>query len=325
MVLRLLIDGVDVMGIAESVSISGSIQQCCRTLRAEIAASFYDGLLPAADTQLGALVRFYDGDTLLFYGSLFTVKMNTGSSTKSIVAFDMGYFLKNNSASYHFRSLTAAEIVRRVCADHWVPVGALAASGHKISRKFRGNSLVQIIDTAYTLAGEADGKQYMTRFAGAALQVIVKGDLKSATVIEGAANLQNMTYTLSSEGMVNSVKVYDSDDQFITVRENAENAAKVYGLRTKIIIRRDGDAIEKQIRKVFADNDITQKIQVTVLASHDMITGNAVHLLEPASGLRGLFWIDEDEHRWKRGLHTASLTLNFRSIIREGDAGEEEK
>lgn len=55
-----------------------------------------------------------------------------------------------------------------------------------------------------------------------------------------------------------------------------------------------------------------------------MITGNAVYLIEPFTKQKGLFWIDEDSHTWKNGLHTASLTLNFKNIMREGEAGTEE-
>ena len=305
MALRLLIGDTDVIGMVSSVTVSGSIEQCCRTLKAEIAASYYDALLPKVPADLSALVRFYDGGTLLFYGSLFTVKLATNSDTKSIIAFDMGYFLKNNDASYNFSGATAAEIARRVCGDHWVPVGSLAAPGSTIKRKFKSQSLESIIDTAYTLAGESDGKKYMTRFVGAALHVIVKGEPKSATVIEGTANLQNLSYTLSSDGMVNRVKVYDSDGNLKLTRDSTANPAKTYGVRTKILTQREGDDIEKQIKAAFEDNDITRRITVNVLAANDMVTGNAVYLVEPASGLKGLFWIDEDAHVWQNGLHTA--------------------
>lgn len=324
MALRLYLDGDDVIGIASMVSLSGSIEQCCRTLKAEIAASYYDFYLPVTKNDLGSLVRLYDGDELLFYGSLFTVKMATNSQTKTLVAFDMGYFLKNNDASYNFSGATAAEIARRVCGDHWVPVGSLAAPARTIKRKFKIQSLETIIDTAYTLAAESDGKKYMTRFVGAALHVIVKGEPKSATVIEGTANLQNLSYTLSSDGMVNRVKVYDSDGNLKLTRDSTANPAKTYGMRTKILTQREGDDIEKQIKAAFEDNDITRRITVNVLASNDMVTGNAVYLIEPASGLKGLFWIDEDAHVWQNGLHTATLTLNFKNIVREADAGTEE-
>ena len=324
MALRLLIGDTDVIGMVSSVTVSGSIEQCCRTLKAEIAASYYDALLPKVPADLSALVRFYDGGTLLFYGSLFTVKLATNSDTKSIIAFDMGYFLKNNDASYNFSGATAAEIARRVCGDHWVPVGSLAAPGSTIKRKFKSQSLESIIDTAYTLAGESDGTKYMTRFVGAALHVIVKGEPKSATVIEGTANLQNLSYTLSSDGMVNRVKVYDSDGNLKLTRDSTANPAKTYGVRTKILTQREGDDIEKQIKAAFEDNDITRRITVNVLAANDMVTGNAVYLVEPASGLKGLFWIDEDAHVWQNGLHTATLTLNFKNIVREADAGTEE-
>lgn len=323
MALHLYLDQTDVIGIASSITVSGSVDQCCRTLRAEIAASYYDSRIPVAETTLGKLVRFYDGAELLFYGSLFTVQLSTNGNTKSIVAFDMGYFLKNNAATYVFRGQTPDEIARRACRDYWVPVGKLAATGKGVTRKFQNVSLDKIIDTAYTLGGQ-NGVKYLTRFQGAALNIIVKGEPKSATVIEGVINLQNLTYSLSSEGMVNSAKVYDKDGNLLMTRTNPENPSSVYGLRTKILSQREGEDVDKQIRDLFEDNDLEHKITVSVFASNDMITGNAVYLIEPFTKQKGLFWIDEDSHTWKNGMHTASLTLNFKNIMREGEAGTEE-
>ena len=321
MALRLYLGEQDVMHLVASVTVSGSLTDCCRTLRAELAASFYDFRLPAAQSELGSLVRFYDGDTLLFYGSLFTVKLTTNGSTKSLVAFDMGYFLKHNVGTYSFRGQAPDAITARVCREYWVPVASLAVTGKTVTRKFQGVALDKIIDTVYTLGGT---DKYLTRFTGAALNVIVKGEPKSATVIEGTANLQNMTYSYSSDGMVNSVKGYDKDGNLLLTRANADNPAATYGLRTKILTQREGEDIDKQIRDLFEDNDIERKITVSVLAANDMITGNAVYLIEPFTGQKGLFWIDEDSHTWKNGLHTANLTLNFRNIMREGESGTEE-
>lgn len=237
----------------------------------------------------------------------------------------MGYFLKNNYGTYNFKNVIPESVAQRVCTEYSIPIYNLASTGFTFSRKFSNVSIQQIIDTAYTLASESNGNKYMTRFIGAALYIFVKGEPKSTTIIEGVSNLQNMTYTISSDGMFNAVKVYDSDGNYISSQENSENAPSKYGLRTKIIVKRDNTDIQGQIKAIFEDNDIERTINVNVLATNDMISGSAITLREPQTQQNGLFWIDEDTHTWQNGLHTATLTLNFKNIMREGDSGTEEK
>ena len=36
-------------------------------------------------------------------------------------------------------------------------------------------------------------------------------------------------------------------------------------------------------------------------------------------------WIDNDAHEWKNGTHTAKLVVNFKALMDETKAGEENK
>lgn len=324
MALSLLLDEKEIIHLCSKITVSGSIKQCARTLKMEIATNLYDAVI-YTEPKLSQLIRFYDDGVLIFYGTIFTVTYTGGGTTKAITAFDMGYFLKNNYATYNFKNVTPESVLKRVCSEYYIPMNNIASTDFSFSRKFSGVSLDKIIDTAYTLASEKNGNKYMTRFTGAALNVIVKGEPKSTTIIEGVSNLQTMSYTFSSDGMVNAVKVYDSDGNYISSQENSENPPSIYGLRTKILTKRDNTDVSSEIKAIFKDNDIEQKMNVTVIATNDMISGNAITLREIETNQDGLFWIDEDTHTWQRGLHTASLTLNFKNIMREGESGTEEK
>lgn len=324
MALSLLLGEKEIINLCSKITVSGSIKQCARTLKVDIITSLYDTAI-ITSPELYQLIRFYDNGNLIFYGSIFTITHATGSSVKTITAFDMGYFLKNNYGTYNFKNVTPESVAQRVCKEYSIPIYNLVSTGFTFNRKFSNTSIQQIIDTAYTLASESNGNKYLTRFIGAALYIFVKGEPKSSAIIEGVSNLQNMTYTISSDGMVNAVKVYDSDGNYISSHQNSENAPSKYGLRTKILVKRDDTDIQKEIKAIFEDNDIERTINVNVLATNDMITGNAITLREPQTQQNGLFWIDEDTHTWQNGLHTASLALNFKSIMREGDSGTEEK
>lgn len=328
MALRLLFDQgggmTDAAGLAVQITLSGDYRQCCRTLNVELVSSPYAPDIPAPELTLGRVAQLWDEGELLFHGSIFTVTRGTDLKTIAVTCFDMGYFLKNNSASYSFSSMTAADITRRVCSAFGVPVHALAAPGCAITRKFRAAPLYQIIDTAYALAAEQDGKRYAQRFRGAKLEVYEKGALPVETILEGASCLQSAVFTHSADGMINRAAVYDKDGKRLLIRDNPDNPAAQYGLRTAVLTQRQGGDVEKQIRALFEENGVTQTVTVSVLAANDMVTGNAVQLREPYTGLTGRFWIDADSHRWKNGLHTAKLTLNYRNIVRKGDAGQEE-
>lgn len=321
-ILSLIMGEKEIIHLCSKILLSGSVKQCARTLKIEVPVNLYDVDI-YTQPNLSQLVRFYDNDTLLFYGTIFTVTYTT--SYKTITCFDMGYFLKNNYGTYNFKNVTPESVAQRVCTEYSIPIYNLVSTGFNFSRKFSGVSIQQIIDTAYTLASESNGNKYLTRFIGASLNIFIKGEPKSTTIIEGVSNLQNMSYTFSSDGMVNAVKVYDSDGNYISSQQNNKNPPSVYGLRTKILTKRDDTDIQKEIKAIFEDNDIERSINVTVLATNDMISGNAITLREPQTNTDGLFWIDEDSHTWQNGLHTASLTLNFKNIMREGESGTEEK
>ena len=68
------------------------------------------------------------------------------------------------------------------------------------------------------------------------------------------------------------------------------------------------------------DSEKERSATVTNLGNPECITGNAVMIHEPFTGLDGLFYIDADTHTWKNGVYTNKLTLNFKNIMDEREA-----
>ena len=64
-----------------------------------------------------------------------------------------------------------------------------------------------------------------------------------------------------------------------------------------------------------------QKIIVNSLGNLANITGGTVVVREPYTGVYGLFYIDADVHTWKLGQYYNKLTLNFKNIMDEQEAG----
>lgn len=60
---------------------------------------------------------------------------------------------------------------------------------------------------------------------------------------------------------------------------------------------------------------LAQNINVTALGDERCITGDAMYLKEPTTGVTGVFYIDEDTHEWKNGLYTNRMTLNYQNLM----------
>lgn len=314
----------DVTALATEYTLSGDYRQCCRTLDFEILVSPDDKSLPYVYFPLGGTIRFYADGALLFYGHVVSKSKSTDAATMTVSCFDRGFYLKQNEGTYNFKSQSPEAITQRICRDFGIDCGALAQTGVTIDRKFSGQTLYSIIDTAYTLASEKTGKRYLTRFAGAMLTVIEKSAPASRKVLEPGVNLMTAAYSESIERMVNRVSIYDSEDKFLRSVSD-DQAVKLYGLMRRVMRQgRDEDATPKA-RKQLEDNGVERRVTVKALGDTSFITGDAVQLREPFTGQIGLFWIDTDKHIWRKGIYTNELTLNFRNMMREGQAGTEEK
>jgi hypothetical protein len=207
-----------------------------------------------------------------------------------------------------------------LCSEFGIDTGTIATTGVKIKRNFPGCSLYKIIQTAYTLAAEETGKHYMIRFSGSKLCVIEKAKSDETMIIEGGKNLMSASVTESIRNMINQVAIYNSKDNLIGTQKDAD-AIKLYGLMQSYIKQADGEDVTKKAKKLINDNGVSQSITVNNIGNVAKITGNTVVIKEPYTGIYGLFFIDRDVHTWKLEQYYNKLTLNFRNIMDEQEAG----
>lgn len=310
----------DITGLIPSITWSGEYTQCSRTLTGGILSSPVDTNVPVVDIPLGSGVRFEANGQRRFSGHVFTRQKSTESNTFDITCYDGGFYLKKNRAVYKFTDMTPEDVTRRVCEDFGIPVGALARTGEKITRNFIGVSLYQIIQTAYTLASYKTGDKYHIRFSGDALNVVIKDVSSETLIIQGGSNMMSAAVTESIANMINQVAIYDADENMVGTVKN-EELIGLYGLMQEYLKQsKDNDAAVKA-SKLLEDNGVSQKITINNLGSLECVTGNAVVVREPHTGLYGLFWIDSDTHTWKNGLYLNKLVLNFRRMMDEQEAG----
>lgn len=310
----------DVMQLIPSVTWSGDYKQCGRTLELSLLSSPTDKNIPTVSCPLGSAVLFRDAGNTLFDGYVFTRQKSTGDSVIDITAFDRGIYVKRNEAVYKFTNMTPEAITERICADFAIETGEIAQTGVKISRNFIGVALYKQIQTAYTLAAETTKEAYQVRFVGKKLSVIKKGVNTDTAVIAGGSNLMSASTSESIEEMINQVVIYDSNDKLVGTQKD-DGLIKLYGLLQSYLKQSKDEDSTAKAKKLLEDNGVVQKITVENLGDVRCITGNSVAVHEPYTGVYGLFYIDGDTHTWKNGQYYNKLTLNFKRIMDEQEAG----
>ena len=299
---------------------SGDILQCARALEYQLAQS-ERGQIPQASCDIGTkTILLLDGQTL-FEGHIFSREKTTDSAKLNLSCWDWGYYLRRNQGTYQFAGQSPEQIARRVCQDFGIPVGRLAQTGFSLRRNFFGSSLYEIIQTAYTLASRQTGKQYFIRFQGRELEVLEKKTDETTLILKGGSNLIAATVSETVENMVNRVEVYDKDQRLVHTAGDGE-AQRLYGVMQQVIRLTEGQSAVSQAQALLEEKGYQQKITVDNLGNPANLAGGAVVVQEPVTGLYGLFYIDSDRHQWKNGQYYNRLTLNFKSIMDEKEAGQ---
>ena len=310
----------DVTGLCESVTWSGDYQQCVRTLEFALIQSSTDGNVPVVKCELGNLVTFSMDGRVLFLGYIFSREKSTNNSKISIKCYDRGIYVKQNKGTYKFTGQTAENIASRVCSDFGIPTGELAATGIGATRIFNGVSLYNIIQTAYTLASQKNGKKYIARFVGDKFCVLEKKVNDETLILEGGVNLMQADVSESIEGIVNQVAIYDSSGNLArTVKNDA--SIRLYGLIQNRVKQASGKDVSAEANELLKKSEPEQKIKVENLGNIANVTGGTVVVHEPYTGAYGMFFIDSDTHTWKNGQYYNSLVLNFQNMMDEQEAG----
>ena len=143
---------------------------------------------------------------------------------------------------------------------------------------------------------------------------------ESIRLVPGS-NLLWCRSTESIEKMVNRVTVYDDECRKVASYDSPENYIDLYGLMQQAIRASDKESPEAAARDILEQNGISTTITAQCLGNVKLITGNAVVVHEPITGVDGLFWITADSHTVTRGIYQTKVTLDFRDLMDEQTAG----
>ena len=309
----LTLNGSDISSLIVSVTTSGSTKECARTLTAEILQSPTDKNIPTVQVEMGDQVQFSESGQS-FVGTVRQVSRSTASNTITITAKDFGVYIIKNQISAKVKDVTPAQAAASLAGQYGVPVGSLVDAGFRFSRKWVGVSLYDAIMTGYALAAADTGKVYRLWFEGTSMVIGELGD-EIAAVLSEDENITQAAYSESIENMISQVDIVDQDGN---ITETIQGDM-TYGV-TRQQISAGEDAREKA-QEILSSKGLTRKGTVKNLGNAACISGRAVMIKESVTGLYGLFYIASDQHSWKKGLYTNSLTLAFENTMDAKAAG----
>ena len=323
----------DISQLTQKATLSGDYQQCARTLEVCIVSQncdkpnkdhhFYQPEWENISYKNGDHFALYHENELLFSGNIESRLKTSESSLVTLTAFDGGRILKKNTDTIKASSLTPEGLVQTLAKKYGIDLGEIASTGVKLKKNFIQRSLYDMIQSAYTTAGEQLKKKYIVRFEGTKLCIREKAQKSGMPILQSGVNLLSSSVTESVTSMVNQVVIVDENDKVLQTLKN-EDDIKQFGL-CQTMLKQSKENLTNQAKRLLEDGREEQKITVQNLGNPNYITGNAVVLKDSKTGLSGLFWIDSDTHSWKNGLYQNKLTLNFRNLMDEKDAGTEGK
>ena len=297
-----------------SVEWSGSNNQSSRQITFSLPANRYDKGFKNVNIKLGDIVSLYDSKTRLFLGVITAREKSAEIGTESYTARDFLHYLLRSMGMYKFKNKTPERIAKQICGSVGIKVDKLATTGVVIPKMIcEDMSLYDIIAKAYRKAFLKTGKRYLLSMNADKLVVAEKG-LKSGIILDQSQDITGATYSDTTDNMVNLVKIYNDSMKQIGEVRHKDNIDK-FGIYQSTYQKEDG----------VSANTEAGKMLVGAIGYIGAISGKSIVIKDGATGLKGMFYITNDSHRFENGTHMMDLDLAWKLIDEEDSEDAEEK
>lgn len=313
MSVRIRLGVSDITEFVTSVKWSGNSAKFNRQLDV-ILSNTQDGRKPAFKITEGHTLTFELDGKRLFVGVIFA--FDTGIvGSMSITCYDSNVYLVKSHDTRKFTNKKASDIARQLAKDFGIPVGAIADTGYVIPRLiFRDKSLFEMLLIALTLTQKQTGKRYFVGNTDGKLTLSLASETKNRFILKAGANIVGASYSRSIEDTKTQIKVTGGDkDKPTTAVVKNDALRKKYGIMQHVE-EMDEKATASQVKQRAATllkemAVINDQANVDALGIPEVITGAAVYVVEPMTGLAGGYYVTNDSHTFEGGLHTMSLEL----------------
>ena len=312
---------LDITNLLINVTWSGDYKSCARKLEFSLISSATDINIPKVDIPLMSMILFYEDNKELFRGFVYEREKPSDNSI-SFLCYDYCAKLNDIKVSYNIKNETASSIYNKVLSEYGLSKGDIVGASTPISKVFLGVTIYDMVMTAYTEEAKKTGKKYMVYSKGDKFCSMEKGITKLKLSFEEGKNILSSNFKESVSGMVNKVLIVDDNGNKVSEVKNDE-WLKTYGLFQEVYKKEENKDSNAEAKAML--NGVEQSCSLSGFGDTTCITGYGVEVKDNYTGLVGLFYIDSDTHTWEGGNYTIDLELNFKNIMNEVSAGQDEQ
>ena len=303
---------IDITHMVSEITWSGSQNEIARKLELSFLYPLHDHYTPKVYPNIGEELFLYDDkDVELFQGRVFYNERLGEQGTIQVTAYDDAIRLAKSKGTYNFKGTTAEAITKIVCNDLGVEIGQLAPTG--IPQKMLCNSMgmYEIISKAYDGASKQNKKKYSIEMRQGKLCVDEVGKEILPHTITSDTNIIESAYSENAEEVINRVKIYDEQDQYLGVVENKE-LIDLVGIFQDVYTKEQ----DKQAGTVASNmlKGIEERIEITTLGNVQYRTGKVVKVQDTSTKVDKVFCIASDSHKWINGQYEINLGLDIVEI-----------
>lgn len=309
----------DISHLLTTYTWSGSIEQGVRSFSFDIINAPDDkrimDLIPSIN--IGDLIWLFMDATdyvpnyLCFVGKIYETTKGTNKGTITYTCLD---FLNNLTKSITNKTYeaTAEGIASSIIGEFGLQAGIITQTGVNIGASvFEDKSYYEMIVDSYKKASKSTGIKYYVSMEGAYVMVLPEGYTYVPLKIEKGKNIISSSFNESITEMVNRVKVYDSNNKFITQVENTADIQK-FGLFEKTYTKTDDEDMMTGAKMEL--HTVDKYIHFTVEGHQSFWSGRSVDVIDDVTGLTGKFIITSDSHTWESGRYITKLDLKFMEV-----------
>ena len=312
---------LDITNLLTDVTWSGDYKSCARKLEFTLINNVMDINIPKIDIPLMSMILFYENSNELFRGFVYEREKSSDNSM-SFLCYDYCAKLNDIKVSYNIKDETASSIYDKFLTEYKLNKGDIVGASTPIKKVFLGTTAYDMIMTAYTEEAKATGKKYMVYSRGDKFYASEKGKVKLKLAFEEGKNILSSNFKESVSSMVNKVLIVDDNGNKTSEVAN-DDWLKTYGLFQEVYKKEEDKDANAEAKAMLSD--ITQSCSLSGFGDTTCTTGCGVEVKDRHTRLKGLFYIDSDSHTWSGGNYTIDLELNFKNIMNEVEAGQDEK
>lgn len=312
---------LDITNLLTTITWSGDYKSCARKLEFSLISSASDINIPKIDIPLMSIIIFYEDDKELFRGFVYEREKSSDNSI-SFLCYDYCAKLNDIKVSYNIKNETASSIYNKFLTEYGLNKGDIVQANTKIKKVFLGTTAYDMIMSAYTEEAKKTGKKYMLYSKANKFYATEKGIVKLKLSFEEGKNILSSNFKEAVSNMVNKVLIIDENGNKVSEVKN-DDWLKTYGLFQEVYKKQEDKDANAEAKAML--NGIEQSCSLSGFGDTTCITGYGVQVKDTYTGLVGLFYIDSDTHTWEGGKYTIDLELNFKNIMNEVSAGQDEQ